>query len=79
MCRFETNWLLCDKSPDLQASLQRLSAPVEDGLVELMPGHLRVKEAGKPFVRNICMAFDARLGARGPKASCSPCRYEMMW
>lgn len=68
MCRFETNWLLCHKCPELQASLQRLAEPITDGLVELRPAHLRVKEAGKPFIRNICMAFDARLWASKPES-----------
>ncbi len=68
MCRFETKWRLCDKSPELQASLQRLLEPISDGLVELMPAHLRVTEAGKPFIRNIGMAFDQRLWAKKPES-----------
>ena len=32
-----------------------------DGLVKLSPGGCAVTEAGRPFLRNICMAFDARL------------------
>ena len=68
MCRFETNWLLCDKSPELQAALQRMAEPIADGLVELMPAHLRVKDAGRPFIRNICMAFDAHLWASKPES-----------
>ncbi|MEM9983509.1 MAG: oxygen-independent coproporphyrinogen III oxidase [Bacteroidota bacterium] len=68
MCRFETQWQVSGKSPELQACLQRLREPLADGLVELMPAHLKVTEAGKPFIRNIGMAFDQRLWAKQPES-----------
>ena len=38
-----------------------------DGLLEWGDHHLLVTEKGKPFVRNICMRFDARLLGREPE------------
>ena len=32
----------------------------QDGLIELHDDRLRVPASGRPFLRNICMAFDAR-------------------
>ena len=37
-----------------------------DGLVELADNKLIVPEHARPFVRNICMAFDLRLLRKAP-------------
>ena len=37
-----------------------------DGLVEIYPDKLIVTPKGKPFVRNVCMAFDVRLRRNQP-------------
>jgi oxygen-independent coproporphyrinogen III oxidase len=42
---------------DLRADLRELQ---QDGLIELRADVLRVTERGRPFLRNVCMAFDAR-------------------
>jgi oxygen-independent coproporphyrinogen III oxidase len=42
---------------DPRADLRELQ---QDGLIELRDDVLRVTERGRPFLRNICMAFDAR-------------------
>jgi coproporphyrinogen III oxidase-like Fe-S oxidoreductase len=34
----------------------------------VLPGRIRVTEAGRPFIRNICMAFDARLWRSAPQS-----------
>jgi oxygen-independent coproporphyrinogen-3 oxidase len=34
---------------------------IKDGLIELKPFQLKVTDKGRDFIRNICMAFDARL------------------
>ena len=39
----------------------RLAPLVVDGLVELEDDACRVTEVGRAFLRNVCMAFDARL------------------
>jgi oxygen-independent coproporphyrinogen-3 oxidase len=45
---------------------RRLAEPAADRLVELTPTGCRVTERGRGFLRNICMAFDARLSRRMP-------------
>jgi oxygen-independent coproporphyrinogen III oxidase len=68
MCRQETHWTDRDlwKAP-IWAAIQRLRGMVEDGLVELWADGLRVTAAGKPWIRNICMAFDARWARESPE------------
>ena len=62
MCHFETAWLLPElQHPSLQEGLARMDELVADGLVEIGPEFLRVTSKGEPFIRNICMALDARL------------------
>lgn len=70
MCRFETQW----DDPSLQCEalfqgLERLGPLEEDGFILLTPGKLEVTERGRPFLRNICMALDARYWQRQPEAS----------
>ncbi|CCH53821.1 oxygen-independent coproporphyrinogen III oxidase [Fibrisoma limi BUZ 3] len=62
MCRFETTWTLADWSAnDWIALTIRLEALRQDGLVEYDETGLRVLPQGRPFLRNICMAFDRYL------------------
>jgi oxygen-independent coproporphyrinogen-3 oxidase len=70
MCRFQTQW----DDPSLQCEalfqgLERLGPLEEDGFILLSPGKLEVTERGRPFLRNICMALDARYWQRQPEAS----------
>lgn len=68
MCHFETSWneeaLLNDT---IYSAKDRLEEMENDGLLELFEGGMRVTDKGKPFVRNICMAFDARLIRNKPE------------
>ena len=45
-------------------SLQRLGEVREAGFVEVNEGGLQVREEGRLFVRNVCMAFDRYLEAK---------------
>lgn len=68
ICRYSTSWQ--NESEQCEAiydSLERLKEMEKDGLVIISPFHLQVTEKGKPFIRNICMAFDARLWKNIPK------------
>lgn len=68
MCRHETNWFEPEHRCDaLYAGLDRLEELEADGLVERSPFTLRVTEAGRPFVRNVCLAMDAHFWARRPE------------
>ncbi|MBB5282777.1 oxygen-independent coproporphyrinogen-3 oxidase [Rhabdobacter roseus] len=70
MCHFETRWTgASDVSEGFYAGLERLAEMEQDELVELQPYHLRVTEKGRNFVRNICMAFDARLWKEVPQTN----------
>lgn len=68
MTRFETDWFWPEEQVEsLAASMARLEPMIADGLVQLEPFRLRVTEAGRPFLRNICMAFDAHYWRRQPE------------
>jgi len=62
MRHFETTWDTPEKQfPELEDCLVKLEEMEADGLVELSENKLVVPEHARPFVRNICMAFDLRL------------------
>jgi oxygen-independent coproporphyrinogen-3 oxidase len=67
MCRFETRFDAEEESL-IAPGLQRLHEMASDGLVALTPDAVTVTEQGRPFVRNVCMAFDARLWDSEPKS-----------
>jgi len=67
MCHLKTSWE--DKRlqfTDLKKSLEKLTEMEKDGLVVISKNGLTIPEKGRPFVRNICMAFDLRLIANKP-------------
>ena len=67
MSLFETTWDKQDSQfPELAECLLRLEELEADGLVELGKNKLVVPEHARPFVRNICMAFDLRLLRKAP-------------
>lgn len=70
MTRLETHWgQPADYTDYVQTALERLTEPANDGLITLESNGCRVTEAGRAFLRNICMAFDARLARRMPEKS----------
>lgn len=69
MCGFDTHWTQEDSSNNvMEEGLQRLTELEKDGLVEIQSGGVSVTEKGRPFIRNICMAFDARLWRKLPQS-----------
>jgi oxygen-independent coproporphyrinogen-3 oxidase len=65
MTRFETSW----ESPELyvpylDSVAARLAELRADGLVKLSANRCEITSEGKAFLRNICMAFDARLARK---------------
>ena len=67
MTRLSTRWESPEeRTPWLNAAIERLAEPAADGLVQLDATGCQVTERGRPFLRNICMAFDARLARRMP-------------
>jgi oxygen-independent coproporphyrinogen-3 oxidase len=68
MCRFTTSW----KDPAYQIAeidtiMANLREMLADGLVVPGDRQLTVPENGRPFIRNICMAFDLRLHRKTPE------------
>ena len=67
MCQYETEW---DSEhmqhPSILESIKRLDEITADGLIEFSGNSFKVTEKGKPFVRNICMAFDVKLMQNKP-------------
>lgn len=67
MCGFKTTWskdyLYFDELPDALIQLKEMEV---DGLIEINTNSISIKEKGKPFVRNVCMAFDVLLKRKQP-------------
>ncbi len=64
MCHFHTTW--SESNSILADAIIRLSPMIEDNLVEVTANSIQVTKLGEPFVRNVCMALDARLWANRP-------------
>jgi oxygen-independent coproporphyrinogen-3 oxidase len=70
MTRFETTWNEANLyTPHLELIPTRLSEAVNDGLVKVYQHRCEVTEKGRAFLRNVCMAFDARLYRQSPLTS----------
>lgn len=70
MCNMRTAWNEPASRVDwLDRIPEELSEMEQDGLVRLTPASVEVTPAGRAFVRNICMAFDARLWRKQPETS----------
>ena len=67
MCHLETSWDVGLDDQTKREIRERLSEIEQDGLISFEGDTLRVKEAGRMFVRNICMAFDLRLIQNKPE------------
>ncbi|MCC9073955.1 oxygen-independent coproporphyrinogen III oxidase [Flavobacterium sp. F-65] len=70
MCNFETTWseesTYFKEIPEILLQLKEME---NDGLLTIENQKINVTEAGKPFVRNICMAFDLHLKRKAPETS----------
>lgn len=68
MCRLETSWKTPESQfeelPEVLANLEEMEI---DDLIEIGPDYLKVKEQGRPYVRNVCMAFDLLLQRSKPE------------
>ena len=67
MCQFETTWTIEEEQVvDFEGILTNLSELNADGLVGIKDRHIKVTDKGKPFVRNISMAFDLKMQRKKP-------------
>ena len=68
MCHFETSWEeesdYFNEIPEIMIQLKEME---NDGLLLISKNGIQITEVGKPFVRNICMAFDLRLKRKAPE------------
>jgi oxygen-independent coproporphyrinogen III oxidase len=68
MCTFHTSWEEDDMHTEfIEEAISRLKELEEDGLIVLDKRSITVTDLGKAFVRNICMAMDARLWRNKPE------------
>ncbi len=69
MCKFETSW---EKEEEqckaVNDAVKRLTEIEGDKLIVTKPYHLSVRKPGRPFIRNVCMAFDAKLWRNLPQS-----------
>lgn len=68
MCTFQTSW--SDQAMDFAERgdvIQQLVEMQHDGLLNIEADRIVITEQGKPFVRNICMAFDLHLKRKKPE------------
>ncbi|KVV15149.1 oxygen-independent coproporphyrinogen III oxidase [Flavobacterium sp. TAB 87] len=67
MCNLETSWEgTAEKVTEIPEIIAQLKEMEADGLIEIGTESIVVKEAGKAFVRNVCMAFDLHLKRKMP-------------
>ena len=68
MCKFRTGWdNRNERFNDLEMVRDKLREMALDGLVVFESNGIYVTEKGKPFVRNVCMAFDLFLHRKAPE------------
>jgi len=68
MCKLETSWeddrMKFDELPEILENLQEME---NDGLLIRKNNGLYITEEGRPYVRNVCMAFDLLLQRHQPE------------
>ena len=65
MCHFTTSWDTKETQiKNIDTHLALLKELEEDGLVQIEKTSLSIPEKARPFIRNICMAFDVHLLAK---------------
>ncbi len=65
--KFMTRWQVELESDEQVADVRQfLASLIEDGLVEIETRTMKLTQKGRPFLRNACMALDARLRAKAP-------------
>ena len=68
MCRFHTTWTAEEGwFTGLPAVLRQLREIESDGLITIGENSITVHPSGRPFIRNVCMAFDMRLKRKQPQ------------
>ncbi|WP_420570862.1 oxygen-independent coproporphyrinogen III oxidase [Kordia sp.] len=67
MCHFKTSWTTeTTQIPELTNITEKLGEFERDQLIKIDNNTIHITKKGKPFVRNICMAFDVLLQRKKP-------------
>ena len=70
MCHFYTSWEEdAMKITNIEKHIKLLEEMQKDGLVKIDENSLTIPEKARPYVRNICMAFDVHLLENKPKTA----------
>ncbi len=65
MCHYETYWTAEElDNVGVNFDFELLEQMINDYLIEFNEFGIKILDKGKPFVRNVCMAIDARLSQR---------------
>jgi oxygen-independent coproporphyrinogen-3 oxidase len=68
MTKMSTSWNSTEDNVEvLKHVSEKLAEMQSDGLVNVTPSTCEVTEEGRAFLRNVCMAFDARLIRKAPE------------
>ncbi|UJH68465.1 oxygen-independent coproporphyrinogen III oxidase [Allomuricauda sp. SCSIO 65647] len=68
MCRFETSWQIGEgNNINFENVIDNLKELEDDKLIEICSNHIKVTEKGRPFIRNVSMAFDLKLHRKQPE------------
>jgi len=67
MCNLKTTWEVGAVEQKIQKALVELEEMEKDGLIIRLDNELHITKKGRPFIRNICMAFDIHLKSANPK------------
>ncbi|MNE81405.1 Oxygen-independent coproporphyrinogen-III oxidase [compost metagenome] len=69
-CELETSWtaesLNFTELPEVLMALKEIE---NDNLIVIEDQKIKITEEGRPFVRNICMAFDLHLKRKSPETN----------
>jgi oxygen-independent coproporphyrinogen-3 oxidase len=68
MCTYNLDQASIDSFMNSDELKERLKEPMADDLLEISDEGISVKESGKPFIRNICLAFDKRYWRKKPES-----------
>lgn len=70
MCQFQTSWENeNDYLNEIPEIIEQLKEMENDKLIVISSNGIQVTEKGKPFVRNVCMAFDLLLKRKAPETA----------
>lgn len=70
MCHLQTHWSSKEEEIiNFTEIKENLIEIAKDGLIKIAPNEIIVLEKGRPFVRNVCMAFDLLLKEKQPQTS----------